>query len=309
MTESITAIPTNYAREANADLHLYLLASGEAAVLIDSGIATTPAGGATEAIRMALDGRRLEAVLITHAHVDHVGGATALRDEFGARILVPRDDVGWVEDPEHQWDAFWARAGDLFDIEASRDQILTWSGPAFTVDGMVRPGDVIHIGDERIHAHLTRAHTPGHTCYLAAESGYLFTGDYVQLWGNPSHDGKTAFPPLYDSVESYRRGLRSLRELPFRCLATAHRGVLDRAAALAAIDASLDFTAEISRLTLELAAMPEGLTERSLAAVVAEVCHAAEPLSVQSVTTARAHIRHAERSQSITQVEQARWRG
>lgn len=308
MPDSLHIIPTNYATAANADLDLYLLVAGDHAALIDAGISSSPAAGVTEHLRTILDGRRLDAILITHAHVDHVGGATALRDAFGCRILVPRDDVGWVEDPAYQWHAFWDTVADEFDIGASRDQILDWSGPPFTVDGVVRPDDRIAVGGGTVRAVTTRAHTPGHTCYFDEDLGVLFTGDYVQRWGSPSADHATAFPPLYDSVSAYVAGLHALAALPFERMATAHRGILDRARGLDALADSEAFTDRVHAITVERAGAWPGLAVRELAAEIAALAGAREALSVQSVLTARAHVRHALATGAIAAASPGRWR-
>jgi glyoxylase-like metal-dependent hydrolase (beta-lactamase superfamily II) len=307
MPDTIRRVPTDYAEEANAGLDLYLIDGGTEAALVDAGIASTPASGAVDFVARELGDVPLTTLLVTHAHVDHAGGATGFRDAFGCKILVPRDDVGWIEDPSYQWQAFWAVAGDRFGIETMRDEILEWSGPSFIVDGLIRDGDVIAVGDERVTAVLTRAHTPGHTCYFASRAKTVFTGDFVQGYGNPSHDGATVFPPLYSDVGDYLRGLERLARLPFELMATAHRGLLDASAGLADVSLSVDFTNEIVALVPQLAGSPGGVTVPRLAGAIAEICGAREPLSVQSVTTAVAHLRHAARDGSITNESEGVW--
>jgi glyoxylase-like metal-dependent hydrolase (beta-lactamase superfamily II) len=295
MSARVVPVPTDYSEAADARLDLYLIVDDGRAVLIDAGIASTPSAGATAIIRRELAGATLDAVLLTHAHVDHVGGSTALRAEFGCRILVPRADLVWAQQPERQWDEFWATCGDLVPIEDDRTQILEWSGPAFAADGALAPGDVVPVGAERIRAVHTGAHTPGHTCYLAEHDGTLFTGDYVQARGNRSDSGSTVFLPLYDSVADYLAGLDALAALPFTRLATAHRGILDRTEGLDLIEQSRAFTREASALTAALHAAGQ-LTDARLAAALSALAGAASPYSVQSVLTARAHIRdHAAR--------------
>lgn len=289
--QSVVSVPTDYVEAANVGLDLYLVRGKGSAVLIDAGISTTPSSGTADSISELLDGRSLSAILITHAHLDHVGGAVELRDRFGARILVPRDDVGWIEDPAYQWHAFWATYRDVFDIDKDRAQLLAWSGPPFRSDGLIRDGDVVDVGGTTVRAILTRAHTPGHTCYYAEQARVIFSGDFLQGWGNPSADRSFVYAPLYDSVDDYLSGLDTISNTPFESIATAHRGVLSRSQGLAMIADSKQFVGEVEAHVATLAASTSGADVVTLATAIADHVGAQPALTVQTVGTARAHLR------------------
>jgi hydroxyacylglutathione hydrolase len=65
------------------DNYLWFLHDGERALVVDPGDA--------QPVREALqrDGLRLEAILVTHHHPDHVGGVDELRDATGAQVWGP----------------------------------------------------------------------------------------------------------------------------------------------------------------------------------------------------------------------------
>jgi hydroxyacylglutathione hydrolase len=65
------------------DNYLWFLHDGQRALVVDPGDA--------QPVLSALqrDGLRLEAILVTHHHPDHVGGVDALRDATGAKVWGP----------------------------------------------------------------------------------------------------------------------------------------------------------------------------------------------------------------------------
>ena len=106
------------------------------------------------------------ALLLTHAHVDHLGGAGSVARASGARAYLHPDD-GWLAaSPEDQLRALFGMVppGDYAPPESyedlAHDQLLDLAGLSIRV----------------IH---TPGHTPGHCCFLLEESGTLFSGDQL----------------------------------------------------------------------------------------------------------------------------------
>jgi glyoxylase-like metal-dependent hydrolase (beta-lactamase superfamily II) len=105
-------------------------------------------------------GLKLKQILVTHAHIDHVGGALKLKRLTGAPILLNENDLPLLKMMEMQ--AAWL--GVQTPETAPPDESL--------VDGLV-------VGLARFPAQVL--HTPGHTqgsvCLHFAQSNLLIAGD------------------------------------------------------------------------------------------------------------------------------------
>ncbi len=103
---------------------------------------------------------KVKQIVITHAHIDHIGGAMKLKAKTGAPILLNQNDTTLLK---------------MMDVQAA------WVGMrppgTVTVDAGLNDGDRVRAG--RLNA--TVIHTPGHTegsvcLYFAAEKK-LIAGD------------------------------------------------------------------------------------------------------------------------------------
>ena len=91
----------------------------------------------------AVAGRSVEAVVVTHTHVDHAPGANPLGRVLGAPCL------GFGP------------------------------GDEFRPDATIVDGDVIETDAGRLRAIHTPGHASNHLCYLFEDQGMVFTGDHV----------------------------------------------------------------------------------------------------------------------------------
>lgn len=133
-------------------------------------------GGDVEEILSAIAARglRVEKILLTHGHIDHVGGTAAL----ARRLSVP------VEGPQRE-DAFW--------LDALPEQCRMFGFPdtaALKPDRWLEEGDTVTVGDETLEVLHTPGHTPGHVCFIHRPSRLAIVGD-VLFAGSI---GRTDFP-------------------------------------------------------------------------------------------------------------------
>lgn len=124
----------------------------------------------------------VKAIVSTHAHIDHVGGLSKLRQYTGAPILMHRDDLPLYQGMEVQAAFLGVPTPEITDV----DQLL-------------KEGDALHWGSFEANVIHTPGHTPGSVClYLPKEAGAismpssrLFAGDTLfagsigrtDLWG------------------------------------------------------------------------------------------------------------------------------
>lgn len=133
-------------------------------------------GGETPRLLAALaeHGLTLEKIWITHGHLDHAGGTSALKAATGAMIEGPhRDDAFWIE----QMDADGARWG----MPEAR---------SFTPDRWLENGDVVTLGETQFEVYHCPGHTPGHVIFFHRQARFAQVGD-VLFQGSI---GRTDFP-------------------------------------------------------------------------------------------------------------------
>ncbi|MFJ4675351.1 MULTISPECIES: MBL fold metallo-hydrolase [unclassified Kitasatospora] len=148
------------------DNNVWIVGDDTEAVVID-------AAHDAKAIAAALGGRRLLAVVSTHAHNDHVDAAPELSELTGAPVLLhPADEVLWRQThPDRAPDAPLADG-----------QRLAVAGTVLTV----------------LH---TPGHSPGAVSLYAPELGTVFTGDTL-FAGGPGATGRSFsdFPTIIASI-------------------------------------------------------------------------------------------------------------
>lgn len=106
------------------------------------------------------------ALILTHGHIDHAGGAGAVTDRFGVRAYVHPEDDFLTLDPHSQLRMLFGTSPPG-DFEPPAEFTTLTDGDRLNLAGM--DIDVIH----------TPGHTPGHCCFLLDDAGVLFSGDQL----------------------------------------------------------------------------------------------------------------------------------
>ena len=120
------------------------------------------------------NGITLTKLLLTHAHVDHAGGAQELADMLNIKIEGPHKD-----------DQFW--------IDIFPQQIQQFGFPTarkFKTSRWLEQGDIVKVGNEKLNVYFCPGHTPGHIVFYHEKSKLAQVGD-VLFKGSI---GRTDFP-------------------------------------------------------------------------------------------------------------------
>lgn len=122
------------------------------------------AGGDTEAVLARADELDLEVdkILQTHAHVDHVGGLSAMKAETDAPIYLHEDELEMYQAAPRQ--------GQMFGIQIE---------PLPEVDVFVEEGETVEVGDLEAEVWHLPGHSPGGVGYYFEEQGVMFSGDVL----------------------------------------------------------------------------------------------------------------------------------
>ncbi len=148
--------------EMQANAYILYAPDRDDALVIDPG-------AEPEAISLALAGRKLAGILLTHGHVDHIGAVAALRSA-DAPVYIHQGDAKMLANPN-------------LSLAAMVGGEPSQGDPDFCVtEG---PMELAGLAIEVIH---TPGHTPGSACFLC--EGALFSGDTLFQDGV----GRTDFP-------------------------------------------------------------------------------------------------------------------
>lgn len=134
-------------------------------------------GGSVDAILAAVhkQGLDLQAIWLTHGHIDHAGGVAEMVDKTGLPVIGPHPEDAFLISNLAEQARVYGLTGDIRPFEPTR-----W----------LAEGDSLNIGDSVWEVFHTPGHTPGHVVFFNREQKLAQVGD-VLFQGSI---GRTDFP-------------------------------------------------------------------------------------------------------------------
>jgi glyoxylase-like metal-dependent hydrolase (beta-lactamase superfamily II) len=181
---------------------VYLMNFGEL-ILIDTG-----AGWSVENIirnieKLGLDCKNLKKTILTHCHIDHIGGVPELKRRFGSKVYI------------HKLDALPLENGDSVLTAASWYQTTF---PPTPVDVKFNLSEeTLMIGGQKIVCLYTPGHTPGSICIYLDKDGKRI------LFGQDLHG--PILEEFGSNLQDYGRSTKKLLDLDADILCEGHFGI------------------------------------------------------------------------------------
>lgn len=184
----VTPVPVPGPR---GSVNCYLVQSGGEALLVDAG----PDPEAKSVLKAVEEsGAKPRRLLLTHTHLNHLRGAEAVVKATGAELEVSATEGFLLEhwEPLAQKRAAPPGTGrgppgrapppPIAAPAGDPAELLTFRPPEPAV--LLRNGDAVEVGSERLTALFTPGHSVGHLCFEGP--GVLFSGDLLPGEGMPS---------------------------------------------------------------------------------------------------------------------------
>ena len=133
----------------------YILAKNGQALIVDPGFSP-------EIIKKNIQDLKIKplAILLTHAHYDHIGAVDNLVAEYNIPVYLAPDEIDWLADSEKNLSA-----------QASEPVIIHTAPQALTYD------ENYTIGDFEFQVVHTPGHSPGGVSFIFADERMVVTGD------------------------------------------------------------------------------------------------------------------------------------
>ena len=194
-------------------LYSFFIDAPEPAI-VDTGIASSPVDGMVPELEKL--GRSIEEVrwiLLTHGHIDHLGGAHALWELTGrkAQVVIHEGDAPLLRSRRAHVDQYMdVRQPYLNDPDGERSQTETAEK---VISGQMEPTLLVKGGEKldlgggvTVSVHHIPGHTAGSVAYVIDGQNDVFVGDAVQ-----AHGAANGFPG-YEDPAAYRKSLEYLRD-------------------------------------------------------------------------------------------------
>lgn len=122
-------------------------------------------------LEVALEGKKVSCILLTHCHFDHILGTAQVQKKTGAPVYLHQAEEKFPTSPE-----------------LNLSGMMGLSVQSFETDRLLQDGDTVMVGESVLEVLHTPGHTAGSCCFRCGET--LLTGDTLMAGSM----GRTDFP-------------------------------------------------------------------------------------------------------------------
>ncbi|MHB9287581.1 MBL fold metallo-hydrolase [Halobacteriales archaeon Cl-PHB] len=235
---------------------IYILDADRPA-LVDTGIGRHPDVILEAMAEVGIDPADLVAIVPTHVHLDHAGGAGYLVEECpNAEVCVHEAGARHLVDPERLWEGTKKAVGDEIQFYGEprpvpEDRLTEISG-----------GDTIDLGDHALEVFDAPGHAPHQAVFYDPANDGVFTADAAGIMTPGLDDVHPATAPPNFHLEQCLADVETIRSLDPEALYYGHFGDWETADRLAAYETNLGEFVESVVAAREELADDEAVVER-----------------------------------------------
>ncbi len=211
------------------------LIRGSRPCLVEAGTAPSAPVVRKALASLGVGPQDLAAVVVTHIHLDHAGGAGDIAAMFpAARIVVHQRGARHLADPSK----LMAGARMVYGRALERLFGVLAPVPAERIVALDDTGTVDLGGGRRLDSHYSPGHAKHHVGLVDSDTGDLYTGDAAGVYLPDTGDVRPATPPPDFDLEAALASLRKFAALRPSRLMFSHYGPVDQ------VSETLDRSAE-----------------------------------------------------------------
>ena len=190
---------------------VYRIKTEKGTYLIDAGM---DRAGFDFLLNSGVDFSEIDGILLTHLHIDHLGGGVIASEKDGIPLYIGKNDLEFIFKMQEDVDGYAGNDEKILEMNGVPDPsslAFRKENPVFAkLDEYARLSinsfDKLPVTKTGIEYVSTPGHSPGSTCFIPSGTDIIFTGDHILEKITPNisyYDGVTDFLGHY--IDSLRK--------------------------------------------------------------------------------------------------------